>query len=293
MEPRGPDNAPEESAIEDDMIKDILLPLPSYPKTASPNELRRAVDMARLLEAHLTGLVVETAVPMPVAFHPYSAELETQLRTRQSEVHAVAQAQLDAFEAEAGRAGIKRQGIIVKVPDGNTHPAMDYARLRDLTVVPFITESQNCSDLVQALVFESGRPVLVMPESQQDTFSLDRIVVAWDASRAAVRAIGDAMPLLRRAKDVRVVTVNKDKVLPENATGTELAAHLARNGVKVTLQDLDRGNETVGKTLDKVAADADLLVMGAFGHSRIRDFFLGSATAHVLKNPLRPTLLSH
>lgn len=293
MEPRGPDNAPEESAIEDDMIKDILLPLPSYPKTASPNELRRAVDMARLLEAHLTGLVVETAVPMPVAFHPYSAELETQLRTRQSEVHAVAQAQLDAFEAEAGRAGIKRQGIIVKVPDGNTHPAMDYARLRDLTVVPFITESQNCSDLVQALVFESGRPVLVMPESQQDTFSLDRIVVAWDASRAAVRAIGDAMPLLRRAKDVRVVTVNKDKVLPENATGPELAAHLARSGVPVTLEDVDRGNDPVGKALDKVAADVDLVVMGAFGHSRIRDFFLGSVTNHVLKKPLRPTLLSH
>ncbi|MBX9465306.1 MAG: universal stress protein [Aquamicrobium sp.] len=275
------------------MIKDILLPLPSYPKTASPKGLRKAVDLARLLEAHLTGLVVETAVPMPVAFHPYSTELETQLKTRQNEVHSVAQSQLEAFEAEAERAGISRQGIIVKVAEGNTHPAIDYARLRDLTVVPFIDGSQSCTDLVQALVFESGRPVMVMPEGKQETFSLDRIVVAWDASRASVRAVGDAMPLLRLAKDVRVVTVNKDKVLPENATGTELAAHLARNGVKVTLQDLDRGNETVGKTLDKVAADADLLVMGAFGHSRIRDFFLGSATAHVLKNPLRPTLLSH
>lgn len=275
------------------MIKDILLPLPSYPKTASPNELRRAVDMARLLEAHLTGLVVETAVPMPVGFHPFSTELETQLKNRQNEVHTVAEAQLDAFEAEAERAGIARQGIIVKVSEGSTHPALDYARMRDLTVVPFIAGSQACVDLVQALVFESGRPVLVMPEGKQDTFNLDSIVVAWDASRASVRAIGDAMPLLRRAKGVRLVTVNKDKAMPDNATGPELAAHLARNEVKVTLEHVDRGNDTVGKTLDKVAADADLLVMGAFGHSRIRDFFLGSATAHVLKNPLRATLLSH
>lgn len=275
------------------MIKDILLPLPSYPKTASRNELRRAVDMARLLEAHLTGLVVETAMPMPVGFHPFSTELETQLKSRQSEVHAVAQAQLDAFETEAERTGIARQGIIVKVSDGSTHPALDYARMRDLTVVPFIAGSQTCVDLVQALVFESGRPVLVMPEGKQDTFSLDRIVVAWDASRAAVRAVGDAMPLLQRATEVRLVTINKDKVLPENATGPELAAHLARNDIKVTLQDVDRGNDSVGKTLDKVAADADLLVMGAFGHSRIRDFFLGSVTNHVLKQPLLPTLLSH
>jgi len=92
---------------------------------------------------------------------------------------------------------------------------------------------------------------------------------------------------------VAVITIRKDKALPQIASGTELAAHLVRHGVAATHRSVDRGNRFVGEILDEAAADADLVVMGAFGHSRIRDFFMGGATDYVLKMPLRPTLLSH
>lgn len=276
------------------MFKDILLPLPSWPRTAPRPALRRALDAARLLESHVTGLVNEPTLPLPVAFHPYSERFEIELNTRQSEAHETAVAELAAFEEEARRAGVSHEGRLVTLAAGvGWEPVVEYARLRDLTVVPFLDDDENSAELVQALVFESGRPVLVLPGDGGESFGLGRIVVGWDFSRAAARAVGDAMPLLQRAQEVRVVTVANDKQPPESASGPEFTAHLARNGVRAVLDEVERGGRSVGEALDAAAADADLLVMGAFGHSRIRDFFLGGATRHLLRKPRLPTLLSH
>lgn len=277
------------------MYKDILLALPAWPKAASRKAMHRAIDIAGMLDAHLTCAIAEPRVPFPVAFHPYSVELERLLNTRQQEAHDAAQAELDAFEKAAARAGLSREGHVLKVSDGSDapDPIVDYARLRDLAIVPSIADDTASADLIQALIFESGRPVLVLPDNEEETFRLDRVVVAWDGGRAAARAVGDAMPLLKRAGEVVVVTIQKDKPLPAIASGTELATHLARNGVKVTLQSVEKGNRFTGEALDEATGDADLVVMGAFGHSRIRDFFMGGATAYVLKKTMRPTLLAH
>lgn len=277
------------------MYKNILLALPAWPKPAGRKAMHKAVDVARLLEAHITCVVTEPRVPFPVAFHPYSIELEKLLQTRQQEAHDAAQAELDAFDEAARLAGVSREGYIAKAPDGSdaSEPLVDHGRLYDLVIVPSVPNDQVAHDLVQALIFETGRPVLLLPDNDEETFKLDRVAVAWDGGRAAARAVGDAMPLLRKAGEVVVVTVQKDKPLPPIASGTELATHLARNGVKVTLQSIEKGNRFTGEALDAVAADADMVVMGAFGHSRIRDFFMGGATSYVLKKPVRPTLLSH
>lgn len=277
------------------MYKDILLALPAWPKAASGKAIRKAVNVAHVLDAHLTCTIAEPRVSIPVAFHPYSRDLERLLDTRQKDVRDAAQTELDAFETTAEAAGLSHEGHILKVSDGSDapDPIIDFARLRDLSIVPAVADDTATADLVQALIFETGRPVLLLPDNDEDSFSLDRVVVAWDGGRPAARAVADAMPLLQRAKEVVIVTVQKDKALSPIASGAELAAHLARNGVKATHQSVDKGNRFVGEVLDAATADADLVVMGAFGHSRIRDFFMGGATAYVLKKTLRPTLLAH
>lgn len=275
------------------MFKDVLLPLPSWPRTVTRPALRRAVGAARLLDAYAVCLVSEPTIPIPVAFHPYSAELERQLDTRQSEAHDMAMAQLAAFKEEAAAAGLAHEARLIPLPAGGIwQPVVERARLAGLSIVPFVEGDEGCAELVQALVFEAGRPVLVLPAEGGEELRLDKIVVGWDFSRAAARAVADALPLLRRAVDVRIVTVSNDKQLPENVTAPELIEHLARNGVDARFDLVERGG-SVGEALDKASEGADLLVIGAFGHSRLRDFFLGGATRHMLRKPLLPIFMSH
>lgn len=276
------------------MFKDILITLSSHPQTAGRPALRRALAAARMLGAHVTCLVSEPEIPLPVGFHPYSQQIERDLGTRQTELRNTALGLLSAFEEEARALGLSQEGRVIPLPvDGIWDAFVDVARMRDLTAVPFVAGDEGHAGLVQALAFESGRPVLVLPDGGDEAFSLDRIVVAWDFSRAAARAVGDALPLLRRAGEVRVVMVASDKQTPQTVSGAQFIAHLARAGVEATFEEVARGGRTVGEALDAAAGDADLLVMGAFGHSRIRDFFLGGATRHMLEGPRLPTLLSH
>jgi nucleotide-binding universal stress UspA family protein len=275
------------------MYKDILLILPSPQDGAAKAVLGRGLEVARLMEAHVSGLVIERAVPLPVSRRPYTAALERELAARQAEVHERANAELAVFEEEARRAGLAHEGRLITVSEGTYDAVIERARLRSLVVAPFAKGDTAHADLLQALIFGAGRPVLVLPDNEAAAFRPARVVVAWDAERAAARAVADAMPFLRHAKEVRIVTVLSDKETATGATGPELVAHLARCGAHATLHEVERGRRTVGKVLAAEAENADLLVMGAFGHSRIRDFFLGGATRHMLAGLARPTLFSH
>lgn len=275
------------------MFKDILLPLTTHPRPAGRATLRRALEAARLMEAHVGGLVMEPTIPLPVSFRPYGSELESRIDARRAEIREAAASALAAFQEEARRAGLSHDGQIVTVPDGAFDPVVEHARLRGLTIAPFIGDDEIHADLLQALIFETGRPLLLLPEDDGETFRLGRVVLAWDFSRAATRALADALPLLRQARDVRIVTVLADKPAPTAASGEELVAHLARNGVHATFDEIERGRRSVADVLDDAAEGADLMVMGAFGHSRLRDFLLGGATRHMLAKPRLPTFLSH
>jgi nucleotide-binding universal stress UspA family protein len=275
------------------MYKDLLRILPSPQEGNVKAALGRGLDIARLMEAHVSGLVIERAVPLPVSRRPYTAVLEQELAARQAEAHERANGELAAFEEEARRAGLAHEGRLITVSEGTYDPVVERARLRSLVVAPFVERDAAHSDLLQSLIFGAGRPVLVLPDNDEAAFRPSRVVVAWDAERAAARAVADAMPFLRHAKEVRIVTVLSDKDTATGATGPELVAHLARCGAHATLHQVERGRRQVGEVLAQEAENADLLVMGAFGHSRIRDFFLGGATRHMLARLARPTLFSH
>jgi nucleotide-binding universal stress UspA family protein len=171
---------------------------------------------------------------------------------------------------------------------------VDHARLRYLTVVP-VPESYD-QWYAEAVIFGSGRPTLVLPESPRARpFELGTVAIAWDFSRAAARAVSDAMPLLEKARKVRIVTVTNEKQLDSKHSAEALAKNLARHGIDVVLDKVDVNGRWIGEVLEAytVSHQVDVLVMGAFGHSRWREFILGGATESLLSKPPLPILFSH
>ena len=173
----------------------------------------------------------------------------------------------------------------------------DYARLHDLTLVPSSDAAFGDQRYAEAIIFGSGRPTLILPTArgQTDHFALKTVVVAWDFSRPAARALGDALPILEMAEQVRVVTVTNEKTLDSRRSGAAVSKHLAAHGLTASLDVVDAADRSIGEVLESYALslDADLLVMGAYGHSRVRDFILGGATKSMLARPPLPVLLSH
>lgn len=170
------------------------------------------------------------------------------------------------------------------------------AQVRDLTIFSaYGPLAYPRLGLVEAALFGSGRPVLLMPRAAQ-TFSNGTVMVGWDATRASVRALHDAMPLLVRARQIVVASVSDDKELPVAASGPAICQYLEQRGLQASFQALTRQQRSVGEALLFHARqlDANLLVMGGFGHAREREFLFGSATRDVFQSYLEiPVLLSH
>lgn len=168
------------------------------------------------------------------------------------------------------------------------------ARYFDLAVLPWSADSMATRDLAQAMVFGSGRPaVLVPPKAAAGPVS--HLAVAWDESRVAARALGDALPLLAPGGRVTVVTVGGEKALPGEGLAQTLVAALELRGVQAQAAEVALSGRTVAAALQDAAVDAgaQMLAMGGFGHSRLRDFVLGSATRGVLADLRLPVLLAH
>jgi len=169
--------------------------------------------------------------------------------------------------------------------------------MHDVTMIPVGEEVGLQQYVAECVIFGSGRPTIVLPEApkRSDPLSLDVIGVAWDFSRPAARAIADAMPILERAKTVRVVTITQEKRIDAKRSGAELIRHLAFHGIEIVVEEEEAAGRSIGQALEDYATahDLDLLVMGAYGHSRLRDFVLGGATKTVIAHPPLPVLLSH
>ena len=149
--------------------------------------------------------------------------------------------------------------------------------------------------IIEAALFESGRPVIVVPYIQKGPFKLERVMVCWDGSRAATRAIADAMPLLERAGRVEVVVIADERGKQHEIVGADMGQHLARHGLDVEVERIVAGDVDVADMLLSHAADADtdFIVMGGYGHARLREFVLGGATRNILRSMTAPVLMSH
>ena len=278
--------------------KDILLPLTSYPTPTQKCAIESAVALAATMGALVEAVAFEVNVQSPVGLYADPIGIAGILAADRKKSADNAHQLLDAFEAIVKGVGIayERRLLGCRLLEIPEHLARE-ARLCDLAMVPLRGPDASEQDIVEQLVFESGRPILVFPEDPDRMLpaSLDNVAVAWDFSPPAARAVADALPFLRRAKRVRVFTVIDDKPIDKSHSVARLAKHLARHGVEVVSEDIKSDGHAIGNVFKNYVAKhkADLLVMGAYGHSRIREFILGGATKSILLHPPTWVLLSH
>jgi nucleotide-binding universal stress UspA family protein len=173
------------------------------------------------------------------------------------------------------------------------------ARYADLVVAgqPEADDEGDLRGLADELVFSAGRPVLFVPYAGRFPALGKRVLVAWDAGREAARAVTDALPLLQRAEAVEVCAFDPEKRARKHGEqpGADVGLYLARHGVKVTVARQSGAGYDVGAQILSRAADvgADLVVMGAYGHARVREMVLGGATRTLLEAMTVPVLMSH
>ncbi|MHA6644515.1 universal stress protein [Mesorhizobium sp. A623] len=169
-----------------------------------------------------------------------------------------------------------------------------HARYYDLSLVGWEAGNQTSRTTAEAVIFGSGRPTLLLPELW-DITSFDHVAIAWDGSRVAARAIADARFALNRAERISILTVVDEKPLKENSPGEKLASRLRESGLNAEAIEIKAQSCPIAATLQQTAIEkeAQLLVMGGYGHSRLRDFVLGGATEGILSNLLIPALISH
>ncbi|AIT78393.1 universal stress protein [Novosphingobium pentaromativorans] len=172
----------------------------------------------------------------------------------------------------------------------------DHARLHDLVIIG--TDSRGMlSDRIIAenLLFEIGRPLIVVPPNYLAEFACHRIAAAWDNSRVAARALGDALALLPGIEEIVLLTVGGEKAILSSIDHDAMVRMLERRGVSARVERRDLNGRSIGEAIQDDALDvgANLLVMGGYGHSRLREFILGGATLSVFANPQLPILMSH
>jgi nucleotide-binding universal stress UspA family protein len=276
------------------MVKDMVVNLTG----GAPQEFAAdyAISLATLFDAHLAGVgfIYEPVIPGSVM-----GGIPTDLIEAQREENTkTAKEATGRFEAAARQAGLSAE---VRILDASVAGAADLfgriARRFDLAVVGQARPREGASEelLIEGALFESGRPVVVVPYVQTKAVSLERVLVCWDGSRPATRAIADALPFLRRAKAIDIVAVSGERGKGSELVGTNMARHLARHGLAVELKRLSAGNVDVPAAIRAHAAEtgADFIVMGGYGHSRLREFILGGVTRTILTSSTIPVLMSH
>ena len=280
-------------------FRDLMLYIDSYPAPTSPEAIDEAVRLGASLGGKLTGLAIE--VDMPVHSNrvaDYLIGLTAMAKEEEARSRTACQVGLEHFTSAAKQAGVFEATKLVRV---NLHGVADHvaklARTHDLCLLPLAGGFDGQMKVTDSVVFNSGRPALVYRAGDAGGLarSPDLVVIAWDGSRAAARAMADALPILVRAQRVRLLTVLDDNPSAVPHVGTAARVHLQMYGVTATVDEVEAAGEGIGVVFDRYIKQykPDLLVMGGYGHSRAREFILGGATEHVLRAPTCPVFLSH
>ena len=257
-----------------------------------------SISLAATCQAELEALAIgyeASSIPMTAEGGAAVASIYEIERQRALER---AEGALRVFEAQAKNAGIAyRCRALSALPGEAADIVGAAARLHDLTIVsqPEVDRDTFDNNLAQETLFEAGGPVLFMPYTFKGAFTAKRIGICWDGSRLAARALHDAMPFLKAADAVTVITVNEEENVPSEASPSHLARYLARAGVSARLTSLRMDDSEIQAGILSLAADEslNLLVMGGYGHSRLKETVLGGVTRDMLHSMTVPTLMSH
>lgn len=277
-------------------IKDVFLPLVGQPRGPALAAIATCVAVAADLGARITALALEEDVFVrPKVIIP--GELDSAEASGSREVSDVQQL-LNAFTNAASRANIRAQSRSGKVPADQMAPILaEHARFSDLTLVPVRPHDSQTERIIETLLFESGRPLLLCPEQHVDELrpEFENVMIAWDHSARAARAVGDALPILQAAASVRVVTVADDKTDAIVQSGTAVVDHLREHGVYASFETAKGGGSSIGKVLGSWANShaMDAIVMGAYHHSRLNEIVWGGVTKTVIGQPPCWVMISH
>lgn len=261
---------------------------------ACARRVEYAVRLAHAFDAELVGIYLVPGTEMtPTAAAMLRADVvERRLGRFDSAQHAAE----NAFRTACATAGLA--AIDWRAPAGGpADAAVAHARCCDLFIVGQPGGTGFRDNLVSNVLLSSGHPTLVVPRVGGPDRLCERVLVAWDGGREAARAIGDAMPLLARARQVDVIAVDDDAepAVDERLAGTRLRAWLARHGVVADIARQEAADVGVGDWLLSRAADlgSDLIVMGGYGHARMRELVLGGVTRTILRSLTVPVFMAH
>jgi nucleotide-binding universal stress UspA family protein len=254
-----------------------------------------AIRLAFQHDAHLVGLQALAPFEPPgyVMAEMGPAILEAQRQVAATEI-ARAETEFTRQTSDAGLRNVEWRNAV----DDPVEAMTLHARYADLIVIGQSDPADHLHtpvDFPERLVLAAGRPVLILPAIGSFPSTGKRILVAWNPSREATRAVTDAIPLLRLADKVHVMAVNPRAGEHGAVAGADIGLYLARHGVRVEVKtdhgaEIDVGNELLSRAAD---LDADLIVMGGYGHSRLKEWVLGGATRTILESMTVPVLMSH
>jgi nucleotide-binding universal stress UspA family protein len=278
-------------------IRDLLV---HVDQTEAAMVRRDAVlKLAEHFGAHVTALylVAEPFVRGVTGYHLPADVVREHLRHAEEEADKVFAAALEAAQ---------RHGVVLetRIESGplDRLPAIlaRIARNADLIVVGEPKPAESGTDetaLIETAFMETGRPALVVPYGGARAMPPRRVLVAWDGSREAARAVHDALPLLRAAKDVVILIVDAGKLGTRfgRQPGAGILAHLGRHEIAARVKPIESGGTAIGGLIlaQAEAEGADLMVMGGYGHSRLREMMLGGVTRHMLQRMSLPILFAH
>jgi nucleotide-binding universal stress UspA family protein len=271
------------------------LPLVSYPETIPDDAILATLNFAASIGCDLHVTTFSVKIP----------QLRSPLGVLLVDVPALVQAAEEKSRSECRRlkdyvqkaAGQKtrltvtnREIVFGAALDTASAEARNYA----LALIPWSADARAINDMADAVVFGSGRPTIVVPSTSTPPMKLDRIAVAWDGSRVAARALWDALTLFPDSQ-ITLITIGDEKPLSRPDLASSLSSSLKERGYNAVPLDITLGDRTISTALQDSAIDAgaELLAMGGFGHSRIRDFVLGGATKGTLVDLRLPVLFSH
>jgi nucleotide-binding universal stress UspA family protein len=276
------------------MIKDIIVNLSVTKNDSTVGNY--AVSVAAALQAHLTGIafIYDPVVPISGAGYIPADVIDSQ----RADNETAAEAAIKDFTTATDRAGISAEPQMLTASlTGAGDQFARMARRFDLAIVGQAQPEMSTMEQIigETTLFESGRPMIMVPYIQRAPFKTDNVIICWDGSRTAARAVADAIPILGKSSRVEIVSVTSERGKEDEIEGADIGQHLARHGLKVDVHRISRGNIDVADALLSHAADsaADLLVMGGYGHSRLREFVLGGVTRSIFQSMTLPVLLSH
>lgn len=273
------------------MYKTLLAPVDG--RSRSLRSLAVAGALANRWDAHLVGLFVQPNVQIPSYARAEGSAVMIEELQRKMVAELAAQAK-GRFDEGVKASGAARTEWRVERGEADAVLAR-HARAADLVIVNQTDPDDEVgSGFADAILLSVGRPVLVVPYVGEAVVKGEHVLVCWDGGRAAARAASDALPILREARKVTVLTVNT-AAGPREVPGADIALYLARHGVKseaarTPAGGLDPGNVILSRAFDY---GVDLIVMGAYGHSRVREILLGGATRAILRQMTVPVLMSH